>query len=83
MGTVSDPYAAGSFEGDGVKFFAPEAPAPVEEVVEDDSVKVPVGSVAEVLEWVGEDQERAQLALDVETAGHQRKTLLKQLKDLV
>jgi hypothetical protein len=83
MSTVSDPYAAGGFEGEGVTFYAPEVLATVEEVEEDDSLTVPVGSVAEVLEWVGEDQERAQLALDAEKAGHSRKTLLKQLKDLV
>lgn len=82
MGTVTDPYAAGSFDGE-IKFFAPEAPAPVEEVEKDNGHEVPVGSVAEVLEWVGEDEERAQRALKTEEAGHKRKTLLKQLKDLV
>lgn len=83
MGTVSDPYAAGGFTDGEVKFFAPEVLATVEEVEVDDSLEVPVGSVAEVLEWVGEDKERAQLALETEKAGHERKTLLKQLKDLV
>lgn len=82
MGTTSDPYAAGGSTGE-VQFFAPEVLAPVEEVETDKAQEVPVGSVAEVLEWVGDDQERAKRALEVEKAGHKRKTLLKQLKDMV
>lgn len=75
MGTVSDPYAAGDFVEDApeVRGEAEEPQAPV----------VPAGNVSEVLEWVGEDKERAQLALDAEKAGHNRKTLVKQLKELV
>ena len=75
MGTVSDPYAAGNFVED-----APEAR---EEVVEPQAPVVPAGNVSEVLDWVGEDQERAKLALEAEKAGHNRKTLVKQLKELV
>lgn len=82
MGTVSDPYAAGS-SNDEVQFFAPEVLATVEEVETDKAQEVPVGSVAEVLEWVGDDKERAQRALETEEAGHKRKTLVKQLKDMV
>lgn len=82
MATVSDPYAAGGMDSP-VTFYPPEALATVEEAEADQGLEVPVGSVTEVLAWVGEDEERAQLALDAEKAGHARKTLLKQLKDLV
>lgn len=52
-------------------------------VVEDASSEVPSGSIKEVLDWVGEDVERASLALDVESKGSERKTLLQKLKDLI
>ena len=41
------------------------------------------GTVAEVLEWVGNDPERAQAALDAEREGAQRSTLIAQLESLV
>ena len=41
------------------------------------------GTVKEVLEWVGEDEERAQRALEAEEAGAKRKTLLDALGDIL
>jgi len=75
MATKKNPYAAGGGHTD--------APVTRREVEEPQGPVVPAGNVSEVLEWVGEDQERAQLALDAEKAGHGRKTLLKQLKELL
>ena len=44
----------------------------------------PRGTSREVLEWVGEDPERAQFALDRENAGDEpRKTLIDKLEKLV
>lgn len=43
---------------------------------------VPEGTVAEVLDWVGEDPERARQALEAERAGQQRTTLTSQLEAL-
>jgi hypothetical protein len=41
--------------------------------------QVPDGSVAEVLEWVGDDPDRRAAALAAEKAGKGRKTLIKAL----
>jgi hypothetical protein len=43
--------------------------------------EVPDGTVAEVLEWVGDDDLRRQSALTVERAGKQRTTLLAALAE--
>jgi len=43
---------------------------------------VPDGPAAEVLEWVGEDKDRAKQALEAEEAGQQRVGLTKKLKEL-
>ena len=40
---------------------------------------VPDGTIAEVLEWVGDDDGRRQAALDAEKAGKQRATLIEKL----
>lgn len=45
--------------------------------------EVPAGSISEVLQWVGDDTERAELALAHETANHGRKTLVEKLNVLV
>lgn len=53
------------------------------EVVESKPV-VPVGSIGEILEWVGQDPERAHLALEQEKSEDRpRKTLTFQLEELV
>jgi hypothetical protein len=51
------------------------ASAPVEDTV-------PEGPAAEVLEWVGDDKDRAKAALEAEEAGQQRVGLTKKLKEL-
>ena len=45
--------------------------------------QVPVGSISEVLQWVGDDAERAVLALDYEKANLGRKTLVGKLTELI
>lgn len=45
--------------------------------------EVPEGTAAEVLEWVGEDPERAKKALEAEEEGDQRVGLSKKLKELI
>jgi hypothetical protein len=57
-------------------------PTPVEYDEEQDHV--PDGTVAEVLGWVGDDRDRAQLALDAEgeRSGPPRRTLVAQLETL-
>lgn len=52
------------------------------EVVEE-TVEVPTGTVKEVLEWVGDDKERAQLALDAETESTARKSLIQALEEVI
>jgi hypothetical protein len=41
---------------------------------------VPIGTVAEMLDWVGDDPDRADLALQAEYTGQQRSTLIAQLE---
>lgn len=43
---------------------------------------VPEGSIADILKWVGEDEERAVLALEAEEAGKKRPSLMKTLKGI-
>lgn len=48
------------------------------------SETVPEGSIAKVLDWVGDDPDRAQEALDVEReSDNPRSTLVAQLEDIV
>lgn len=67
----------------------PYAPKDEEEVENTSSeveaaqaLEVPAGNVSEVLEWVGDDRERALAALEAEKAGHGRKTLVAKLEEL-
>lgn len=46
---------------------------------DDEPEPVPDGTVSEVLNWVGEDIDRAKRALEVEKAGRQRTSLLYEL----
>lgn len=41
--------------------------------------EVPDGTVAEVLDWAGDDPDRRQAALEVERAGKNRKTVIEAL----
>lgn len=67
---------------------ASEAPEKVEETEEpaetvEEAQGVPQGSAAEVLEWVGEDKDRAKEALDAEEEGQQRIGLSRKLRELL
>lgn len=48
------------------------------------SAGVPIGTVPEILEWVGDDKDRARAALDAETAtGSPRKGLSTKLNEIL
>jgi hypothetical protein len=84
----TDPYAAPENqpaveEAKVVDSFDQTVPVqPVEAPVVEEAT-VPEGSIKDVLGWVGEDPTKAQQALDVETSGEGRKTLIAQLKNLI
>jgi hypothetical protein len=80
----TDPYAAPNVEE--AKTSVPEAvEAPVEaqEAPVTEEQTVPEGSVKEVLGWVAEDPTKAKAALDAETSGEKRKTLVKELNAIL
>ena len=52
-------------------------------VAEKEPEAVPEGKVDEILEWVGEDVDRAVQALSAEEAGARRKTLTKVLEEII
>jgi len=54
-----------------------------EPVVAAPVVEVPEGTIAEVLAWVDEDAEKAKLALSAENQNAKRKSLIKELKDII
>ena len=54
-----------------------------EKVEEKSSPEVPSGSIKEVLDWVDGDKEKAKVALDAEKDGAGRKTLVKELEELL
>jgi len=60
--------------------YAPQSDAKVEEPKGLEETKteleVPKGTVSEVLAWVGDDEERAEAALDAEKDGAKRVTLI-------
>lgn len=72
---------------------APEAPAPepeetpvesAPEPVEENTIEVPSGmSVDKTLDWVGDDKDRAQAALDAELDGKNRSTLIEPLEEML
>lgn len=59
---------------------AEEGPVGPQDPVGADGSDVPDGTIGEVLEWVGDDSERAQRALDVERTGQNRSSLVSQLE---
>lgn len=67
----SNPYAAKS-----------EAKVVKPEVIEDNKLEVPKGTVSEVLAWAGDDQDRVKAALDAENEKEdgKRKTLISSLE---
>lgn len=53
------------------------------ETVETVSDEAPEGTIKEVLDWVGEDADKAVEALTAEEAGERRKTLIKALEEII
>lgn len=82
MATAHNPFAPTQKAPEGA-LTAEEAPEPQEpeETVEEPQ-GVPEGPAAEVLEWVGDDKDRAKEALESEEAGQQRVGLTKKLKEI-
>lgn len=61
-----------------------KAPAPAAETTSQDPNAVPDGTTAEVLAWVGDDEARAQAALDKENADESpRKGLTSELEKIL
>lgn len=55
----------------------------VEKPADDEkSLEVPEGSISDIVDWVGDDKERAKLALEAEKAGKKRQSLMKTLKGI-
>lgn len=79
---MSNPYAPKRQTAKAPKT-AQESTEPQESVEESTEPQgVPDGPAAEVLEWVGEDKDRAQQALEAEEDGQQRVGLTRKLKEL-
>jgi hypothetical protein len=53
------------------------------EPVQEEKLEAPEGTVAEILDWVGEDVEKAKVALEAEKAGKKRKSLIEELEALI
>lgn len=85
-----DPYAPKTPEEIAAQFFVAEpqiAPTPEEvaEVVSEAEqieaiLEAPTGTIAEILDWVGGNPDRAEIALDAELSGQNRKNLVRQLR---
>lgn len=60
-----------------------EAPVEAQEAPVSEELTAPEGSIKDVLAWVGDDRTKAQVALDAETAGDKRKTLIKELSEVL
>jgi len=81
----TDPFAAPEYTGPVVEEARVLLAEAVEVSVEAQNAPqtpeqvVPEGSIKTVLSWVAEDPTRAKAALDVETSGDNRKTLIKEL----
>lgn len=86
MPTEHDPYApheeASELTVEAAKVEEAPEVEETEEAPEEATQGVPEGSAAEVLEWVGEDKDRAKEALEAEEKGHQRIGLTRKLKEL-
>lgn len=61
----------------------PPEPTPSLQSGLDPASEVPEGTINEVMEWVGEDQDRAQTALDAELTDKGRKTLIDRLEEVL
>lgn len=72
----TDPYAAPEASAEKVELSTDQEAAQEEN-------KVPKGTVHEVLDWVGDDKDRAQAALDAEKEGAERVTLISALEEIL
>lgn len=93
----TDPYYAGPAvevarnsskkeEVDTPKANVEEVPEVSEEAVESPEkpeLSVPEGTIKKVLEWVGDDEQKAQAALNAEVDGENRTTLVNKLKEIL
>lgn len=70
-------------EQEAERLFTAGLADPVEAPAADPLSDVPAGSVEDILEWVGDNPERASAALAAEQGGKARKGLLGPLEDLV
>lgn len=70
---MSNPYAPKK------KVVAKVAEKPAEE---NENLEVPEGSISDIVDWVGDNKERAKLALEAEKAGKKRQSLMKTLKGI-
>ena len=72
-----DPYAAPeNAEPDVIEAVGDTTPV-------DPAAEVPSGSVKDVIDWIGEDHERAQLALAAEDAEKPRKGVVNYVNELL
>lgn len=83
MPTEHDPYAPHTDTPEASVEVEKEENVQEPEETKEEAQGVPEGSAAEVLEWVGDDKDRAKEALDAEAAGQQRIGLTRKLKDIV
>jgi hypothetical protein len=75
----AEDFGTASAKGDEPVSTPAAAPEP-----EDNETEVPTGTIAEVKDWVGDDKERAQAALDVENAkDNPRSTLVEWLEGVI
>lgn len=74
--STSNPYAAPRRERKTVVLEARKSSTPAD-------TGVPTGTISEVMEWVRDDTERARVALEAETAGLNRKSLVNKLNELL
>lgn len=80
---MPNPYAPRGTRSPSIKDISPKVPEVEEFIVPEWTVVVPEGSVKEILNWVDEDKERAQLALDAEETGKARKSLIDAMKEIL
>lgn len=82
---MGNPYEPLSKASDNLKKDENPENEPTDTVSEEENVDgVPEGNISEINDWVGEDKDRAQLALDAENAQETpRKTLVKHLEEVI
>lgn len=82
---MGNPYEPLSKASDNLKKDENPENESTDTVSEEENVDgVPEGNISEINDWVGEDKDRAQLALDAENAQETpRKTLVKHLEEVI